>query len=114
MTLDGLTMYVSSTAANGVVDAATRLQFRQRGDRVLAEYAGGNVERGILVGRLTGAELVFRYAQRERDGTIPGGQPLCDVQEHAGRIRIIEHFVWSTRAGAGVNVFDELSDAPAA
>jgi len=107
-------MYVSSTAASGVVDSATRLRFRQRGERVIADYAGGNVERGRLVGRLTGAELTFRYAQRERDGMIQGGQSRCDLQDHAGRIRIIEHFEWSTRVGSGVNVFDEVPDAPAA
>ncbi len=114
MTLDGVTMYVSSTAANGVVDADTRLRFGQRGDRVIARYRGGKVERGVLVGRLAGAALTFRYAQRERDGTIQGGQSWCDVQERAGRIRIVEHFEWSTRAGAGVNVFDEVPDAPTA
>ncbi len=114
MTLDGLKMYVSSTAANGVVSADTRLRFRQQGERVIAHYTGGNVERGVLVGRLAGAGLTFRYAQRERDGAIQGGQSRCDVQEHAGRVRIIEHFEWSTRLGSGVNVFDEVPDAPAA
>lgn len=107
-------MYVSSTAANGVVDSDTRLRFCQQGDRVIARYTGGSVERGVLVGRLVGARLTFRYAQRERDGMIQGGHSRCDVQEHAGRTRIIEHFEWSTRAGAGVNVFDEVPDAPAA
>lgn len=113
MTLDGLTMFVSSTAANGVVDSDTRLQFRQNGDRVIARYAGGNVTRGVLVGRLADTRLTFRYAQRERDGNIHGGQSRCDVLEHAGRIRIIEHFAWSTRVGSGVNVFEEVSAAPA-
>jgi hypothetical protein len=27
-----------------------------------------------------------------------------------GRIRIVEHFTWSTRAGSGTNVFDEIVD----
>ena len=35
MRLDGVTMRVSSTASNGVVDAATRLVFRQHGQRVV-------------------------------------------------------------------------------
>jgi hypothetical protein len=75
MTSDGLTIYVSSTDANGVVDPDTRLRFRELGDRVIARYRGGNVERGVLVGRPAGAGLTFRYAQRERDGMIQSGQP---------------------------------------
>lgn len=112
--LDGLTMYVSSTASNGVVDTDTRLHFRQVGDRVVARYGGGNVVRGMLVGRLAGEELVFRYAQRERDGAIHGGHSRCDVLTRADRVRIVEHFEWSTRTGSGVNVFDEIVDSPPA
>ena len=109
--LDGLTMYVSSTAANGVVDAATRLHFRQTGDRVMARYAGGNVVRGLLMGRCARDRLEFRYAQRERDGMIHGGRSTCELLEHEGRVRIVEHFEWSTRTGSGVNVFDEGFEA---
>ena len=112
MNLDGLTMYVSSTSVSGVVDASTRLRFRQTGDRVIARYAGGSVRRGMLVGRVAGTGLTFRYAQCEHDGRIHGGRSDCEVLEHAGRVRIIEHFEWSTRAGSGVNVFDEVPDAP--
>jgi hypothetical protein len=112
--LDGLTMYVSSTATNGVVDTATRLYFRQRGDRVIARYDGGNVVRGLLIGRYENSRLMFRYAQRERDGTIHGGRSECELLEHVGRTRIVEHFTWSTRSGSGMNVFDEIADAPPA
>lgn len=110
--LDGLTMFVSSTAANGVVSAQTRLHFTQRGDRVCARYAGGSVSRGWLVGRCAGSTLRFRYAQCEDGPAIHGGQSVCDVQQLPdGRVRIIEHFAWSTRLGSGINVFDELPPA---
>jgi hypothetical protein len=109
MNLDGLTMFVSSTASEGVVSEATHLHFAQRGDRVFARYAGGSVARGWLVGRCAGDTLRFRYAQREDGPTIHAGQSVCDVRQLPdGRIRIIEHFAWSTRQGSGINVFDEL------
>ena len=113
MNLDGMTMFVSSTAAVGVVDAATRLHFTQRGERVCARYAGGSVVRGWLVGRWgAGDTLSFRYAQCESGGTIHAGQSVCDVQQLPdGRLRIFEHFTWSTRLGSGINVFDELPPA---
>lgn len=109
--LDGRTMSVSSTAANGVVNSSTRLRFSQSENRVWARYAGGDVTRGWLVGRWAGDQLAFRYAQREREGTIHGGSSVCDVRRLPnGCMRLIEHFTWSTRMGSGVNVFDELAD----
>ncbi len=38
--LDGRRMHVSSTAADGVVNSDTRLEFIQKGERVAARYAG--------------------------------------------------------------------------
>ena len=109
--LDGLTMFVSTTAVNGVVDESTRLRFSQRGDRVFARYAGGRITHGWLVGRLVGDTLTFRYAQHEAGDGIHAGTSRCDIERLAdGRTRIIEHFAWSTRPAVGVNVFDELPD----
>ena len=106
--LDGLTMFVSSTAAIGVVDHDTRLHFRQRGDRVWARYAGGSVSRGWLVGRWEGDALRFRYAQAE-DGRIHAGSSVCDaVRSPDGRLRLVEHFTWRTRQGSGTNLFDQF------
>ena len=107
--LNGRRMFVSTTAANGVVGSDTRLHFSQRGARIVARYAGGNVTRGCLVGRWIGEQLTFRYAQREVDNAIHGGRSMCDVQRLGdGRVRITEHFTWTTRTGSGTNVFDEL------
>jgi hypothetical protein len=107
--LNGLHMYVSSTAADGVVDADTRLQFFQKGPRVAARYSGGSVQRGWLVGRLSGSDLVFRYAQSEVARGIHGGHSVCRVERlGSGRVRIIEQFIWTSRPGSGTNVFDEI------
>jgi hypothetical protein len=109
--LDGLQMYVSSTALDGVVNADTRLHFIQRGGRVAARYAGGNVKRGWLVGRLSGADLRFRYAQVEATGAVHAGRSECTVEQLAsGRVRIVERFTWTSRPGTGENVFDEIAE----
>ena len=109
--LDGLRMYVSSTAADGVVNSDTRLHFIQKGQRVAARYTGGSVKRGWLVGRLSGSELVFRYAQSEAAGDVHGGHSVCVVERlSAGRVRIIERFTWTSRTGSGTNVFDEIGE----
>jgi hypothetical protein len=102
-------MFVSSTAATGVVSGETRLNFEQRGERVWARYAGGKVARGWLVGRWTANSLQFRYAQIEDSRAIHAGHSTCNVKRLPdGRLRLIEHFAWSTRIGSGINVFDEL------
>lgn len=109
ISLDGLRMHVSSTAADGVVDSGTRLHFIQRGHRVVARYAGGSVRRGWLIGRLSGSELVFRYAQLEAAGGVHAGHSVCVVERlSTGRVRIVERFTWTSRPGSGTNVFDEL------
>ena len=111
MNLDGMRMYVRSTAPGGVVSSETRLHFVQKRARVLGRYQGGAVTRGCLVGSLSGPELVFRYAQREATGEIHAGRSVCEVDRLPdGRVRIVEHFAWSTRAGSGTNVFDEIVD----
>jgi hypothetical protein len=109
VSLDGLEMFVSSTAAEGVVSSDTRLRLAQKGARVLGRYQGGNVVRGCLVGRLAGDRLTFRYLQVERPGALHGGRSECEVLRRPdGRVRILEHFVWRTRTGSGTNVFDEV------
>jgi hypothetical protein len=107
--LDGVTMAVSATAENGVVGSGTRLDLQQKGERVFARYAGGSIARGCLVGRMAGSTLTFRCAQREGSGELHAGRSVCDVLRlEDGRLRIVEHFTWSTRNGSGVNVFDQI------
>lgn len=110
MNLDGLSFQVHSTASVGVVSTETRLHLIQRGSRVFGRYEGGSIVRGCLVGQVSGYELIFRYAQREREGGIHGGRSTCALEVLSdGRLRIHEHFTWKTRGGAGTNVFEQVS-----
>jgi hypothetical protein len=107
--LDGVLMYVSSTADSGVVSSGTRLRFMQKGSRVLGRYCGGAVLRGWLVGTLSGSQLRFRYLQIEASGQIHGGASVCEVERRPDRgIRLVENFEWRTRRGSGTNVFEEI------
>ncbi len=102
-------MRVSVTADRGVVGPGTRLRFIQRGSRVVGRYSGGAIARGCLAGTLSGSQLVFRYAQVEASGEIHGGRSVCQAERGPDRrIRIVEHFAWSTRPGTGTNVFEEI------
>lgn len=110
MNLDGLCFQVCTTASVGVVSAHTRLHLTQRGSRIFGRYEGGSILRGCLVGQVSGRELTFRYTQRECAGGIQGGRSSCVLEVLSdGRLRIYEHFAWKTRAGAGTNVFEQVS-----
>jgi hypothetical protein len=109
VSLEGVVMFVSSTANNGVVNADTRLVFVRRGARVMARYGGGIIRRGYLVGELVDSTLAFKFAQVEACGEIHAGRSLGQVTRGPHqRLRIAEHFKWRTRDGQGVNVFDEV------
>jgi hypothetical protein len=108
--LDGVEMFVSSTAADGVVGAGTRLRLLQRGSRLLGRYDGGAIRRGCLVGRVSGGSVVFRYAQVEASGQVHAGRSVCEISRTpAGTLRLVERFVWTTREGRGTNTFDECA-----
>ncbi len=108
MNLHGTSFQVSSTAETGVISSHTRLEFEQRGDRVLGRYRGGSIQRGWLVGNLSGRTLRFRYAQKETTGHVHGGRSVCDLEIlPSGRLRLHEHFQWETRVGHGTNIFDQ-------
>jgi hypothetical protein len=114
MNLDGLTFQVRATAAAGVVSSDTRLRLIQRGTRLFGRYEGGSIERGCLVGTLSGHALTFRYAQREIAGGIHGGRSICTLELlQDARLRLHEHFTWETREGTGTNVFEQVRGDPA-
>ena len=111
ISLEGRTMHASKTAPGGVVNADTIFRFQQTGDMVTAEYAGGGIRRGSLVGLLSNGELHFRYAQLQDDGRLDGGESHCEVEiDESGRVSIVEHYEWGSRSGAGTNVISELPE----
>ena len=107
--LDGRRMRVRSTDAAGVVGAGTRLHFIQEGARIAARYAGGSIRRGWLVGRREDNTVTYRYAQVEASGELHAGRAVCEVHVLSdGRLRMREHFHWTTRPGTGTNEFEEV------
>jgi len=109
ISLNGVKMHVTTTAAEGVVNADTIFTFSQDGPVVTARYAGGKVLAGSLVGVMSAGRLEFQYAQMDLDHRLDGGRSTCEVSRGAdGRLRLLEHFEWASREGSGTNVFEEL------
>jgi hypothetical protein len=104
--LHGLTMKPQALDPGSALSLETRFRFTQHGRLVSAEYEGGSIFRGYLVGRLDGEMLEFRYVQLSHDGSLDAGQSRCDViDSDTGHLQLIERFAWATRDGTGTNVF---------
>jgi hypothetical protein len=61
LSLDNIKMTVIQTAENGVVNKDTLFYFKQDGNVVQAEYAGGKIKKGFLIGQIAAHVLKFSY-----------------------------------------------------
>ena len=110
VSLNGKQMRVVSTAEAGVVNADTLFVFTQEGPVVSAQYSGGKVRLGYLVGTVASGTLQFRYAQIDTEGRLDGGFSTCEISSTPDvSIRLLERFQWESREGSGTNVFEEIS-----
>jgi hypothetical protein len=77
---------------------------------VIAEYKGGRIKKGLLVGTINGKEFKFRYCQIQTDYKFDKGISSCELSlNENGKIRLIEHFEWKSRQGEkGTNIFEEI------
>ena len=82
---------------------------------VWADYAGGAVVRGHLVGSRTASgpdTLDFRYVQLKADGTTSSGHCTSVVEVLPdGRLRLHETWSWESKEGSGTSTVEELPEA---
>lgn len=100
--LDGLVLAPVADQAPGQVGTRTRFAYHEQDGTVWAEYAGGDVVRGHLVGTREGDRLDFRYVQLKTDGSTSSGHCVSTVVELPdGRVRLDETWEWSRSGAAG-------------
>ncbi len=73
--LDGRRFAAVSNSADGEVGQATVFTYHQDGEVIWAEYSGGAVTRGYLVGTRDGERLHFRYSHLGADRQTSNGVP---------------------------------------
>jgi hypothetical protein len=114
--LDGLVLAPVADQAPGQVGRRTRFTYHEKDGEIWAEYAGGDVVRGHLVGTREGDRLDFRYVQLKRDGTTSSGHCVSAVVELAdGRVRLEEAWEWESQGGSGTSAVEQIpaaEDAP--
>lgn len=81
---------------NGEVDAQTLFAYHQDGENLFAEYSGGEVERGQMLGKVSfNGELDFYYQHINKMGNIMTGK--CHSIPHIldnGKIELQEEWQW--------------------
>lgn len=107
--LDGRTFAGTATSADGEGGPATRFHYRQQGGTVWADYAGGDIVRGHLVGTRSGDELDFRYVQLNTSGETATGHCVSRIETRPdGHLRLHETWTWESRRGSGTSTVDEV------
>ncbi|HRO95041.1 MULTISPECIES: hypothetical protein [Micrococcaceae] len=109
VSLHGKTFAGVSNAVTGQVGAATRFRYHEDGAAIWAEYDGGEIVRGYLVGTREGERLQFRYVHLDTGGATASG--VCEshiVVLEDGRVRFEESWAWESRPEKGTSVVEEI------
>ena len=106
---DGKTFRVVRNDGPGAeVNEATVFYYRQMGNIVLADYTGGGVRAGKLVGVLEGDTIRHGYVQVNHAGEIHSGHSTVEVQRTAvGKLRLVDSWEWESKAGRGLCILEE-------
>lgn len=88
---------------------STIFTYHQTGDVIWAEYAGGAIIRGYLVGTREAGKLNFRYAHLSSTNETSTGvcESVIEVLKD-GRVRLHESWAWESRPGTGKSIVEEL------
>ena len=100
-----------ATSGNGEVDAATLFLYQQDGDVIWADYSGGAIVRGHLLGLVRpDGSLDFHYHHLNWEGALMTG--ICISTPEVlpdGRLRLHERWRWTSGDGSsGESVIEEV------
>ena len=103
-------MNVVQTAKNGVVNELTIFHFSQEENFVSANYSGGLIRQGYLVGQLDNGILSFSYCQIRTNGQIDNGKSNCIVSFDENKIKLEEKFEMNSKdtMEKGTNILKEI------
>ncbi|WP_144127534.1 hypothetical protein [Catellatospora sichuanensis] len=106
--LDGRRFAAVADVAGGEVGMKTVFTYHEHDGMIWAEYAGGAIRRGFLVGTRDGDRLEFRYTQLNTDGQTSTGHCVSALSvQHDGRLRLDETWQWESRPGSGTSAVVE-------
>lgn len=106
--LDGRTFVAVENSASGEVSAQTVFCYHQKGDTIWAEYSGGSVQKGFLVGTIDADNhLHFTYQHLNNEGVLKSGECRSIPKIENSRLRFYEQWKW-TGGEAGTSIIEEI------
>lgn len=110
--LNNIKMNVIETSKNGIVNKETIFHFEQNATTVKANYSGGRIRAGYLIGQLNDKILNFTYCQQRITGELDHGESECilSIEKRSGKVKLEENFKMDTEKSkeVGTNIFIEL------
>ncbi|KON87792.1 n-acetylglutamate synthase [Sporosarcina globispora] len=113
MNYNGRTFVSVQNTDNGEVSKKTFFQYRQEGTIISADYSGGEIIQGTLIGIVNeDGSLEFRYNHVNNKNEIRGGKCLSRPEILPdGRIRLYENWQWQDDEGtAGHSIIEEVKE----
>lgn len=95
---DGRKFVPKINSENGEVNAQTVFLYHQNGNLLWAEYSGGNILKGSLIGSVSdGGELDFVYHHINRDMHVKTGKcHSVPIVKTDGKIELSEQWEWTS------------------
>jgi hypothetical protein len=107
--LDGRRFRVLAMDSQGEASEASVFEYHEDDVLVWAEYAGGAVRLGYLVGTRAGDRLAFRYTQLNESGETSNGRCATTISTLPdGRLRLDENWAWESKPGSGTSAAEEI------
>ncbi|QUC65916.1 NAD(P)H-dependent oxidoreductase [Aristaeella hokkaidonensis] len=106
--VDGRLFTAVENSESGEVSDQTIFCYHQKGNVIWAEYSGGSVVKGFLVGTMDEKQcLHFTYQHINTAGELKAGSCDSEPQEENGRLRFYEKWQWTT-GEAGNSIIEEI------
>lgn len=106
--VDGRLFTAVENSESGEVSDQTIFCYYQKGNVIWAEYSGGSVVKGFLVGTMDEKQcLHFTYQHINTAGELKAGSCNSEPQEENGRLRFYEKWQWTT-GEEGTSIIEEI------
>ena len=108
--LDGRIFVPTENSAAGTVDGETRFSFSQTGTRISADYQGGAVIEGHILGQFIQADQAdLLYHCLTLDGDLKSGHAIATFSELPDdRLCIDMRWRWLNGEGEGSSRYEEI------
>lgn len=106
--LEGRFFTVVDNSESGEVSDKTIFCYHQKGNVIWAEYSGGSIVKGFLLGTMdTNHNLHFDYRHINKSGESKSGSCVSTPKIENGKLRFYEKWQW-TGGEKGVSVIEEV------